>query len=237
MTVNGLMAPFSLALRVSLMSGVVLASPMWLHQLWAFMAPGLHTHERRYALTFAGAGVPLFLSGAALAYSLLPQTAAVLLDFTPDSTHNLLPVGDCLDLITRMVLVFGSAFELPLLLVLLNLTGLLTGARLAAWWRGMIMSIALFSALATPTGDPLTMLSLAAPITLLYVLALGICLLNDRRRARNDPDASLDDSEASVLDLTPQDIAVAEVASASLLAPAQSGTDQDRRMTGRDEIT
>ncbi|MFE1444201.1 twin-arginine translocase subunit TatC [Streptomyces sp. NPDC058739] len=206
MTVNGLIAPFSIALKVSLMSGVVLASPIWLYQLWAFLAPGLHAHERKYALSFVGAGVPLFLGGAVLAYLILPQTASVLLDFTPDSTKNLLPVDDYLDLITRMVIVFGLAFELPLLLVLLNLTGALSGRRLAGWWRGMVMGITVFSAIATPTGDPLTMLTLAVPITLLYLVALCFCLLNDRRRARNDPDAGLGDDEASSLDLTPGSI-------------------------------
>ncbi|MDO0939445.1 twin-arginine translocase subunit TatC [Streptomyces sp. DG2A-72] len=237
MTVNGLIAPFSIALKVSLMSGVVLASPIWLYQLWAFMAPGLHTRERKYALAFVGAGVPLFLGGAVLAYVILPQTATVLLGFTPQDTENLLPVDDYLDLVTRMVIVFGLAFELPLLLVLLNITKVLTGKRLAGWWRGMLMGIALFSAFATPTGDPLTMLSLAAPIALLCVIALVICLLNDRRRARNDPDAGLGDDEASPLGLCPQDVDAAELVYAAPHVTAQAGPDQERRLNGHDDIT
>ncbi|WP_328349278.1 twin-arginine translocase subunit TatC [Streptomyces sp. NBC_00445] len=237
MTINGLIAPFSIALKVSLMSGVVLASPIWLYQLWAFLAPGLHTRERTYALTFVGAGVPLFLGGAVLAYVILPQTATVLLDFTPQDTKNLLPVDDYLDLVTRMVIVFGLAFELPLLLVLLNITGALTGKRLAGWWRGMLMGIALFSAFATPTGDPLTMLSLAAPIALLCVIALVICLLNDRRRARSDPDAGLGDDEASPLGPGPQDVGAAEPVGAAPHVTAQAGPAQGRRLTAHDDIT
>lgn len=239
MTVNGLVAPFSIALKVSLMAGVVFSTPVWLYQLWAFLAPGLHKNEKKYALSFVGAGVPLFLVGAALAYILMPKTAAVLLDFTPDNTTNLLPVDDYLDIVTRMVIVFGLAFELPLLLVLLNFTGVLTAKRLGTWWRAMIMGITVFAAVATPTGDPLTMVALAAPIVLLYFLALGICITNDRRRRRNNPDADLDDDEASELDLTPEDIDGMENVSASL--PTQADGEQDggrsNRLNGYDDIT
>ncbi|MGW0937308.1 twin-arginine translocase subunit TatC [Streptomyces sp. NPDC002666] len=239
MTVNGLVAPFSIALKVSLMAGVLFSTPVWLYQLWAFLAPGLHRNEKKYALSFVGAGVPLFCVGAALAYILMPQTAAVLLDFTPDNTTNLLPVDDYLDIVTRMVIVFGLAFELPLLLVLLNFTGVLTAKRLGSWWRAMIMGITVFAAVATPTGDPLTMVVLAAPIVLLYFLALGICVVNDRRKRRENPDADLDDDEASDLDLTPQDIGEMENVSASL--PAQADGEQDggrsSRRDGYDDIT
>ncbi|MFF5335854.1 twin-arginine translocase subunit TatC [Streptomyces sp. NPDC013181] len=233
MTVNGLVGPFSIALKVSLMAGVALSSPIWLYQLWAFLAPGLHKHEKRYALSFVGVGAPLFLAGGALAYLLMPKTAEVLLDFTPQDATNLLPIDDYLNTITRMVVVFGLAFELPLLLILLNFTGVLTAKRLASWWRGMIMGITVFAAVATPTGDPLTMLVLAAPIVLLYFVALGICVANDRRRRRNNPDADLDDDEASRLDLTPEDIGDMEQVSASPTLPGQS----DRERDGYDDIT
>lgn len=125
MTVNGLISPFSIALKVSLVSGLVLATPVWLYQLWGFLAPGLHSHEKKYALSFVGVGVPLFLSGAVLAYKILPQTATIMLGFTPEQARNLLPLDEYLDLVVRMVIIFGLAFELPLLLVLLNFTGVL----------------------------------------------------------------------------------------------------------------
>ncbi|MBW5482036.1 twin-arginine translocase subunit TatC [Streptomyces bambusae] len=236
MTVNGLIAPFSIALKVSLMAGVVLSAPVWLYQLWAFTAPGLHSHEKKYAMSFVAAGAPLFLGGAVLAYNVLPQTATILLDFTPENTRNLLPVDDYLDLVTRMVVVFGLAFELPLLLILLNFTGVLTAKRLAGWWRGFVLGITVFSAFATPTGDPLTMLSLALPIVALYFLALGICLLNDRRRRRNDPDAGLGDDEASDLDLTPSALGEMEQVAAPAALPEQAGPDA-RRINGYDDVT
>ncbi len=138
-TINGLLAPFTLALKVSLMAGVVLASPVWLYQLWAFVAPGLHKHEKKYAYVFVGTGVPLFLGGAFFAYLVLPTTAKVLIEFTPFGVDNLLPLDELLDLVTRMVVVFGLSFELPLLLVMLNFSGVLSGKRMLGWWRAMIM--------------------------------------------------------------------------------------------------
>ncbi len=134
-TINGLLAPFTLALQVSLMAGVVFASPVWLYQLWAFVAPGLHQQERKYAYAFVGTGVPLFLGGGYFAYVVLPTTAKVLIEFTPGGVSNLLPLDDLLQLVTRMVIVFGLSFELPLLLVFLNLTGMITGRRMLGWWR------------------------------------------------------------------------------------------------------
>lgn len=79
---NGLLTPFTLALKVSLMAGVVLSSPIWLYQLWAFIAPGLHRHEKKYSLAFVGAGFPLFLAGGFFAYKTLPTMAKVLLEFS-----------------------------------------------------------------------------------------------------------------------------------------------------------
>ncbi|MCX4694268.1 twin-arginine translocase subunit TatC [Streptomyces sp. NBC_01408] len=236
MTVNGLIAPFSIALKVSLTAGVVISAPVWLYQLWAFMAPGLHSHEKKYAMSFVAVGAPLFGAGAVLAYKVLPQTATILLEFTPEHARNLLPVDDYLDLITRMVIVFGLAFELPLLLILLNFTGVLTAKRLAGWWRAMVLGITVFAAFATPTGDPLTMLALAGPIVALYFVALGVCLVNDRRRKRNDPDAGLADDEAAELDLTPAPIGSMEAVAAPAALPGQADGGR-QRINGYDDAT
>ncbi|MGX1563991.1 twin-arginine translocase subunit TatC [Streptomyces sp. NPDC055506] len=236
-TINGLITPFTLALKVSLMAGVVLASPVWLYQLWAFVAPGLHRHERKYAYAFVGTGAPLFIIGAYFAYTVLPTTAKVLLEFTPGGTSNLLPLDDLLDLVMRMVLVFGLSFELPLLLVMLNLTGALTGKRMLGWWRGMIMGITVFAAIATPSTDPLTMLMLAGPIWVLYFAAVAFSLLNDRRRSRREALGPADD-EASELDLTPDDIGEIEpVTSGRAALPEQASSDRSDRVNGYDDVT
>ncbi|WP_326764651.1 twin-arginine translocase subunit TatC [Streptomyces sp. NBC_01591] len=232
---NGLLTPFTLALKVSLMAGVVFSSPVWLYQLWAFVAPGLHKHEKKYSLAFVGAGFPLFLAGGFFAYITLPTMARVLLEFSPADLDNQLPLDELLDLITRMVVVFGLSFELPLLLVMLNFGGIITGKRMLGWWRGMIMGITLFAAVATPSTDPVSMLGLAGPIWVLYFVATGISLLNDRRKAQIAA-AGPDDDEASELDLTPEDVGEIESVSSARALPAQASSDRDRA-NGYDDIT
>ncbi|WP_031041590.1 twin-arginine translocase subunit TatC [Streptomyces sp. NRRL F-5650] len=232
-TINGLLGPFTLALKVSLTAGVVLASPVWLYQLWAFVAPGLHRNEKKYAYAFVATGAPLFLVGAYFAYAVLPTSAKVLIEFTPSDVDNLLPLDDLLDLVTRMVLVFGLSFELPLLLVMLNLTGVLSGKRMLGWWRGMIMGITVFAAVATPSTDPLTMLMLAGPIWVLYFGAVTIALLNDRRKSRREA-LEPDDDEASDLDLTPEDIGEIEPVTTARALPEQATKD---RVNGYDDVT
>ncbi|MFH0177743.1 twin-arginine translocase subunit TatC [Streptomyces cacaoi] len=232
-TINGLLAPFTLALQVSLMAGVVFASPVWLYQLWAFIAPGLHNHERKYAYAFVGMGAPLFMGGGYFAYRVLPTTAKVLIDFTPGGVSNLLPLDDLLQLVTRMVVVFGLSFELPLLLVFLNLTGMVTGKRMLGWWRAMIIGITVFAAVATPSTDPISMLALAGPIWILYFGATAFSLLNDRRRRRRDALGPADD-EASELDLSPEAIGEVESVTASRALPEQASTE---RVNGYDDVT
>ncbi|MFI1925225.1 MULTISPECIES: twin-arginine translocase subunit TatC [unclassified Streptomyces] len=232
-TINGLLAPFTLALQVSLMAGIVFASPVWLYQLWAFIAPGLHNHERKYAYAFVGMGAPLFIGGGYFAYMVLPTTAKVLIDFTPGGVSNLLPLDDLLQLVTRMVVVFGLSFELPLLLVFLNLTGMVTGKRMLGWWRAMIIGITVFAAVATPSTDPISMLALAGPIWILYFGATAFSLLNDRRRRRRDALGPADD-EASELDLSPEAIGEVESVTASRALPEQSTTE---RVNGYDDVT
>lgn len=232
-TINGLLGPFTLALKVSLTAGVVLASPVWLYQLWAFVAPGLHKNEKKYAYAFVATGAPLFLIGAYFAYAVLPTSAKVLIEFTPSDVDNLLPLDELLDLVTRMVLVFGLSFELPLLLVMLNFTGVLSGSRMLGWWRAMIMGITLFAAIATPSTDPLTMLMLAGPIWVLYFGAVIVALLNDRRKARREA-LEPDDDEASDLDLTPEDIGEVEPVTTARALPEQATKD---RVNGYDDVT
>lgn len=232
-TINGLLGPFTLALKVSLTAGIVLASPVWLYQLWAFVAPGLHRNEKKYAYAFVATGAPLFLIGAYFAYAVLPTSAEVLIEFTPSDVDNLLPLDELLDLVTRMVIVFGLSFELPLLLVMLNLTGVLTGRRMLGWWRAMIMGITLFAAIATPSTDPLTMILLAGPIWVLYFGAVAVSLVNDRRKARREA-LEPDDDEASDLDLTPESIGEVEAVTTARALPEQATRD---RVNGYDDVT
>ena len=186
-TIQGITAPFTFNLIIGLVVGVIIASPVWLLQIWSFVTPGLHRAERRWAIVFSISAGPLFIAGAALAYFVLPVGIKVLLNFTPEGVTNLNDLAGYLQFILRLLLVFGVAFELPVFLVLLNLAGVVTGEKLGRWRRGAIFGIFVFAAVATPTGDPITMLLLAVPMWLLFEVAVVICKFRDRRRA-DEPD-------------------------------------------------
>ncbi|MYR41425.1 twin-arginine translocase subunit TatC [Streptomyces sp. SID5910] len=236
-----LLSPFTTTVKVCLMAGIVISSPVWLYQLWAFVAPGLHKNERKYTYWFVAAAVPLFLGGAWLAYTIMPISMRVLLGITPEGSANILPMDKILDFIVRMILIFGGAFELPLVLVMLNLAGAVTGRRMAGWWRGVVMGVFVFGAVATPTTDPVGMIALAGPIVVLYFMAVGFSLLNDKRRRRADPDAELDDDEASPLDLTPEPVDGIEPVTAARALPQQASGTVDgtpsTRYNGYDDVT
>ncbi len=207
LALTGVADPFVLQLQVSALTGLLLSSPVWLYQLWRFVTPGLRKHERRWAIGFVVVAVPLFASGVMLAYVVLPYGLQILFGFTPQNVENIVSVDRYLSFFIRMVIVFGVGFLAPLILVLLNFAGVLAGQRLLSWWRWIIFITFIFAAVATPTGDPINMMLLAVPILLLMSLAIGICLLNDRRRARKGrlEYADWDDDEVSPLTSTDQD--------------------------------
>ncbi len=202
--INGLLGPFNLQVKVALAAGLVIASPVWLGQLWGFVTPGLHRNERRWTAAVIAAGVPLFVAGGALCYWILPRATKLLLGFTPAQIGSLVDFNEYLSIVLRLMLVFGLAFEVPVFVVLLNLTGILSARRLASWWRYIVFGVFVFAAVATPTGDPFTMTALAAPLCVLILVSYLICRVNDGRRGRRDIDyADLDDDEISPLDRTP----------------------------------
>jgi sec-independent protein translocase protein TatC len=204
LALTGVADPFVLQMQVAAVAGLVLAAPVWLYQLWRFVTPGLHRHEQRWAIGFAAVATPLFLGGALLAYWVMPLGLAILFGFTPEGVENIVSVDRYLSFFLRMVLVFGIGFLVPLLLVLLNFAGILTGRKMLSWWRWIVVFVLVFAAVATPTGDPINLMLLAGPIFVLVMLAVGVSLLNDRRRARHrsEPDyEAFDDDEASPLDL------------------------------------
>ena len=185
----------------------MLSSPVWLYQLWRFVTPGMHKHERRWAFGFIGAAVPLFCLGIAFAYWALPKGLGVLLGFTPDETNNLVPLDDYLTFVLRMCLFFGLGFLLPVLLIMLNAAGIVSGRTLWGRWREVVFGTWVFAAVATPTGDIFNLSLLAVPIMTLIFLAMGIASLNDRRRGRGKPVYSeWDDDETSTLDEAPSEI-------------------------------
>ena len=184
LVVSGVIGPLSLKLKVAMFAGLALSAPIWLYQFWAFLAPGLHRHEKRWTFAFVGTGLPLFAIGATLSYMLLPTAVDVLLGMTPNDVSSQVRLDEYLDFVMRMLLVFGLSFELPLILILTNIAGILSARRIRRWWRGMVMGILVFAAVATPTGDAYTMCALAVPMIVLYVVAVGVTTFMDRGRAR-----------------------------------------------------
>jgi sec-independent protein translocase protein TatC len=202
LVVPGVLDPFTITLKVSLYAGVAAASPVWLYQLWKFVTPGLYAHEKRYATAFVTASVALFALGAAFAYLTLVKGLHFLLGFATGGVTSLLNFNNYLSFVIAMVLVFAVSFELPLLVVMLNLVGILSAERLRRWSRGIIFGIFVFAAVATPSQDPFTMSALAIPMCLLYGVAVVIATVHDRRKARRGatiyPDLS--DDELSSID-------------------------------------
>jgi sec-independent protein translocase protein TatC len=200
--INSVFGAFILRVQVAFFFGLIVTSPFWLYQLWAFIAPGLYRREKRWTYTFVGTAAPLFAAGAAIAYFAMSRGLRFLLGLTPHGVLNLPPVSTYLGYFEAMLLGFGLAFELPLALVILNLAGILTHERIRKWRRMMIFLVFVFAGIASPSPDPLTMLLLAVPCVVLVEVAELIIWGIDRRRARRpSPYAGLSDDEVSPLDL------------------------------------
>src|SRR3954454_542637 len=199
-TINGVGGPLLLPLELAAMSAVVVTSPYWLWQIWAFIVPGLHPQERRWSRAFLLTAGPLFIVGVAVGYYVLPKGLQVLISFTPADLTNLVDFGEYFSFMTRMLLVFGIAFEIPLFVVLLNLAGVVSGRTLGRDRPWIVLGTFVFAAVATPSTDPFSMLMLALPMTLLFFLSELIARLVDRRRGRPSYDGLADDEASSIGD-------------------------------------
>ena len=197
---GGVTNAFSLQLKISFLVGLVLAAPVWIYQLWRFVTPGLQRHERKYALVFVAAAVPLFLLGMAMAWTVLPGALNLLLGFTPKGVLNLQSLDQYITFMVQMTVVFGIGFLIPVFMVALNFFGVLPARVMLGGWRWIILGTLLFGAVATPTGDPINLSLITVPVLTLVFAAIGISWLHDRRKARS-VDAvdysELDDEEAS----------------------------------------
>jgi sec-independent protein translocase protein TatC len=181
---GGIGSAFTFRLKVALVLGLLLASPIWVWEIWAFILPALHRNEKRWVYVLTAAGVPLFLGGVTVGYLVLPKGIQVLVGFAPESIQVLLNLGDYLSFMLRMVLVFGVAAQIPLVVVLLNRIGAVSARQLASARPWTILGIFVFAAIATPSTDPLTMLFLAVPMTVLYLVSELIARFTDRRAAK-----------------------------------------------------
>ena len=205
---TGVLDGFTTRLKVSVIAGAVFTGPLWLYQIWAFVTPGLRRSERKYTLSFIAASTLLFAGGMALAYVVLAKGLNVLLGAAGSGTQALLTVNSYLSFVTLMLVVFGAAFELPLLVIMANLAGAISARALRKSQRLAIFLIFVFAAVATPSTDPFTMCAMAIPMVALFEGAVLFAVIHDRRKAARlaaqRVDEALDDGVASSIDPLPE---------------------------------
>lgn len=178
--------PFSVRLTVAGYGGIMLAMPMILWQLWAFIAPGLYSHEKRYALPFVFGGVTLFFCGAGLAYWSIPRALEFLSEVGGDDFTSLFAPGDYLGFVIKMIVAFGVAFEFPIVLIFLQILGILEYRTLVSGRQYAIVGIVVLVAFITPSGDPFTLMILSVPMWLFYEISIAFGWIRERRSRKKE---------------------------------------------------
>ena len=175
---------FDLTVQIGLTIAILIASPVWLFQVFAFLVPGLTGKEKRYTFGFFFSAVPLFLAGGFVGWLLFPHMVELLASFTPSKDSILLDAKYYYDFIIKLVLAVGVGFVLPVFLVLLNFVGVLSAKAILGGWRVAVLVITLFCAIATPAVDVASMFLLAVPMVALYFAAVLVATVHDRAAAR-----------------------------------------------------
>jgi sec-independent protein translocase protein TatC len=182
---TGPLQGFQVRIRITSYTAIGLAMPVILWQIWRFVAPGLYENERRYGVVFIGVGTVLFAAGAAIAFWTLPKALEFLQTIAGEDNFTQFYTPDSyLKLIVYMMLAFGIGFEFPLVVTTLNLLGAVTTDTLRRVRRYVYVIVAVFVAVATPSGDPISMLALTVPMCFLYEVSIVIGRVRDRRRSK-----------------------------------------------------
>lgn len=197
--IEGVTKPLTLVLKTCFVAALVAASPVWIYQIWAFIVPGLVAQEKKWAISFLAAAVPLFLFGVVLAYFVIPRGIAVMIGFTPGQgeIQNLLDINHFLTFLIRVMVVFGLGFEVPVFVLGLNFVGVLKARHLVKARKFVIFGCFVFGAVATPQTDPLSMLLLAVPMTVLYIAAEIVAHVHDRAVAKRGTITAADSARAN----------------------------------------
>jgi sec-independent protein translocase protein TatC len=195
-------SPFDFKLQMSLLIGAVISSPIWIYQLWAFITPGLTSKERRYTLGYMAAAIPLFLAGIWVGWLVVPQVVHALTQFTPEGSSSVIDARTYIEFVTRMVLMLGLAFLVPVVLVGVNMAGLVSGRTILKAWRITVFLVFVLAAIAAPGADAISMFMLAGPLLALFFAAIGICIMNDKRRDRRQA-RQVEETEATADVATP----------------------------------
>jgi sec-independent protein translocase protein TatC len=174
---------FSARMRICLYGGVVLALPVILWQIWRFIVPALSKKEKRYAVPFIVSSIVLFAVGCSLAYWTLDKALEFLISWSGTDVSQAYQVTKYISLVVLMMLAFGVGFLSPVLLVFLQLVSVVTPRALIKQWRYAVMGIFVAAAVITPSGDPVSMLALEVPLSILYLLSALVGWLLVRRRA------------------------------------------------------
>jgi sec-independent protein translocase protein TatC len=177
---------FSARVRLSIYLGIALASPVILWQIWRFIVPALEKRERRYAIPFVASTLVLFIAGASLAYWTLDKALTFLVSWSGEDVNQAYQIMSYMNLVIMMMLAFGIGFLSPVLIVFAQLVGIVTPRTLINKWRYAIMLIFVAAAVITPSGDPISLLALALPLTVMYLLAVFIGWVFVRRRHKLD---------------------------------------------------
>ena len=175
---------FDLKLKIAFYVGLVVSSPVWLYQIFAFLVPGLTRIEKQYTFGFLFTAIPLFLAGCAAGWFVLPNIVGLMTGFAPKEDAALIVAQSYLDFVLKLMIAIGVAFVLPVFIVLLNFAGVISAQSIIKSWRIAVLLITLFTAIATPAADVISMFLLAIPMVVLYFAAYGIAYLHDRRAAR-----------------------------------------------------
>jgi len=222
------MEMFMLRLKVGALAGAVLSSPVWLYQIWAFIVPGLHKQERRATFVFVTLAVLLFAAGAVLAYFVVHFGLEFLMGIGDEFQAAALTGERYYNFLLVLLLIFGVSFEVPLILVMLNIVGVLEYATIKDKRRIIILVIFIFAAFMTPGQDPVSMVALAVALTLLVEMALQFARWNDKRRQKQRPEwLDLDDEAASPLSTGPGGVDAPQP-----VAPAAPVGEPTHRTTG-----